>query len=218
MLKELLESIGITKEIRIVIYTACVTAIAMYFIGDKFLFTERGAILSQNKNDIDTLKSVNQKQEKQLADYASEIEQLNARLADLNKEVTRLHPYEQAFPEWKKALDDERMKSSNLHDQLNQLSQGSRDMKQTMDSCTSERNDLRASVSKLNGIVTSYGPILDRRNEVKEIERNKNSVEMKIAELDGDSVNRVFYSQKIDQLKRVSAEYQQQLLQLRQCK
>lgn len=218
MLKELLESLGITKEIRIVIYTACVTAVAMYFIGDKFLFTERSAILSQNKNDIDTLKSANQKQEKQLADYLTAIEQRNTRLADLSKEISRLQPYEQALPEWKKALDDERVKSSNLQEQLNQVSQGSRDTKQAMDSCTAERNDLRASVSKLNGIVTSYGPILDRRNEVKEIERNKDSVEMKIAELDGDSINRTFYSQKIDQLKRVSAEYQQQLLQLRQCK
>ncbi|MGC4062178.1 MAG: hypothetical protein QM749_15565 [Aquabacterium sp.] len=218
MLKELLESLGIKKEIRIVIYTACVTAVAMYFIGDKFLFTERSAILSQNKNDIDTLKSANQKQEKQLADYLAAIEQRNTRLADLSKEISRLQPYEQALPEWKKALDDERVKSSNLQEELNQVSQESRDTKQAMDSCIAERNDLRASVSKLNGIVTSYGLILDRRNEVKEIERNKNSVEMKIAELDGDSINRTFYSQKIDQLKRVSAEYQQQLLQLRQCK
>lgn len=218
MLKELLESLGITKEIRIVIYTACVTAAAMYFICDKLLFAERSAILSQNKNDIDALKSVNQNQGTQLANYLAEIEQRNTRLADLSKEISRLQPYEQALPEWKKALDDERMKSSNLQEHLNQVSQGVRDTKQTMDSCTAERNDLRASLSKLNGIVASYGPILDRRNEMKEIERNKNSVETKIAELDGDSINRVFYTQKIEQLKRVSAEYQQQLLQLRQCK
>ena len=217
MLKELLESLGITKEIRIAIYTACVTAVAMYFIGDKFLFTERAAILSQSKNDIETLKATNQKQEKQLADYLSAIEQRNTRLAELSKEISRLQPYERTLPEWKKALDDERMKSSNLQDQLNQMSQGSRDSKQAMDSCTAERNDLRASVSKLNGVVASYGPILDRRNEVREIEKNKNSVEMKISELDGDSINRTFYTQKIEQLKRVSAEYQQQLLQLRQC-
>lgn len=218
MLKELLESLGITKEIRIVIYTACVTAVAMYFISDRFLFTERSAILSQNKNDIETLKSTNQKQEKQLADYLAAIEQRNDRLADLNKEISRLQPYEQALPEWKKALEDERMRSSGLQEQLNQVSHGSRDTKQAMDSCSAERNDLRASVSKLNGIISAYAPILDRRNEVKEIERNKNSVEMKIAELEGDSIHRTFNSQRIDQLKRVSAEYQQQLLQLRQCK
>jgi len=217
MLKELLESLGITKEIKIVIYTACVTAVAMYFIGDKFLFTERSATLSQSKNDIETLKATSQKQEKQLAEYLSTIEQRNTRLVDLNKEISRLQSYEQSLPEWKKALDDERIKSSKLEDQLNQMSQGARDAKQAMDSCTVERNDLKTSVSKLNAIVASYGPILDKRNEVKEIERNKNSVEMKITELD-NTLNRTFHAEQIEQLKRVSAEYQQQLLLLRQCR
>lgn len=217
MLKELLESLGTKKEIKIAIYTACVTVIAMYFIGDKLLFTERSSVLSQNKNDIDTLKLENQKQEKQLSEYLSVIAQRNSRVADLSKEISRLQPYEQAIPEWKKALDDERVKSANLQDQFNQAGQGSRDARQAADSCLIERNDLKANVAKLNGIVSSYAPILDRRNEIREIERNKNSVEIKIAELDGDAINRTFSAQKIEQLKRVSAEYQQELVQLRQC-
>lgn len=217
MLKELLESLGIKKEIRIVIYTACVTAIAMYFIGDRLLFIERGAILSQNKNDIDNLKLVNQKKEKQLEEYYSVLEQRNLRVNELSKEISRLQPYEQAIPEWKKALDDERAKSSTLQDQLNQLNQGLRDIKQTADSCIAEKNDLRVNISKLNGIISSYAPLLDRRNEIREIEKNKNSIEVKLLELDGDTVSRTFNTQKIEQFRRMAAEYQQQLLQLRQC-
>ena len=212
-----MESLSIKKEIRLAIYTACVVATATYFICDHFVFSERSAILSQNKNDIDSLKSINQKQEKQLEEYHSTLDQRDLRINELDKEVARLKPYEQTIPEWKKALDDERTKSSSLQDRLNQLSQESRDIKQAADSCTAERSDLKANISKLNGIVSSYTPLLDRRNEISDIEKNKNSVEIKLAELEGDTINRQFSAQKIEQLKRVSAEYQQQLLQLQQC-
>jgi chromosome segregation ATPase len=217
MFKELLELLSIKKEAKIVICTICVTAVAMYFIGDRLLFADRSAALNQYKSDIDNLKTESERQDKKIGEYSSELEQKNSQINDLNKEIARLQSFEQVLPEWKKALEDERTRSSNLQDQLNQINQAARDLRQASDSCTVEENNLKASNSKLNEIVSSYGPLLSKRNEIKGIENNKDSVEAKLSELDGDPVSRQFNVEKIAQLKRVSFEYQQQLLQLRQC-
>lgn len=217
MVKELLEALGVKKEIRILVFSVCITAVAMYFVGDRFLFSDRREILNQDKSEIENLKLINQKKEKQIEEDFAALQQRTQRINELSKEISRLQPYEQAIPEWRKALDDERQKSSQLQEQLNQLNSNSRELKQIVDSCTAERGDLKSNLSKLNAIISSYAPLVDRRNEIREIERNKDSVEAKIAELEGSPINRQFDVLKIEQLKRVSAEYQQQLLHLRQC-
>lgn len=217
MVKELLEALGVKKEIRILVFSVCITAVAMYFVGDRFLFSDRREILNQDKSEIENLKLINQKKEKQIEEDFAALQQRTQRINELSKEISRLQPYEQAIPEWRKALDDERQKSSQLQEQLNQLNSNSRELKQIVDSCTAERGDLKSNISKLNAIISSYAPLVDRRNEIREIERNKDSVEAKIAELEGSPINRQFDVLKIEQLKRVSAEYQQQLLHLRQC-
>lgn len=219
MFKELLESVGIGKEVRIAVYAICVTAVAMYFICGNILFSERGDVLNQYKSEIDNLKSVNQDQAKRLEEYSLVVDQRNSKISELNLEVSTLQSQScgQVLPEWRKALDDERSKSSNLQDQLNQLSQNARDLKQASDGCMADVNNLRDSNINLNKIVSGYAPLLSKINEIKEIESNKNSVEAKLADLDGDDVSRSFNVEKIQQLKRISAEYQQQILQLQQC-
>jgi len=216
MLKELLESAGITKEIRIAIYAICVTAVAMFFISDKLLFPERSAVTNQYKSDIDNLKVVNQKQEKRLEEFSSAVDERNLRINELSKEISRLQTYEQAIPEWRAALDNERTKSSNLQDQLIKVTQSSKDVKQSADSCYTDRDELKTNVSRLTQLVSSYAPIVDRTAEIRQLEKNKEAAELKLLELQ-DSMTKQFYPDKIEQLKRLSAEYNQQLLQLRQC-
>jgi hypothetical protein len=219
MLKELLEYLGIGKEVKIAVSAMCVTAVAMYFICGNVLFPERSEILNKYKSEIDGLKSVNQDQAKKLEEYSLMQDQKNSRINDLNVEVSKLQAQscESVLPEWRKALDDERTKSSNLQDQIIQLNQNARDLKQASDSCMADVNSLRASNSKLNDVVSSYAPLLSKESEIKRIESNKNSIEAKLAELNGDDISRSFNVERIAQLKRVSAEYQQQILQLQQC-
>jgi thioester reductase-like protein len=216
MLKELIESLEIRKDIRIIRYTACVTAIATYYLCDKVVFADRKAVLDQKDAVIDNLKIETHKLEMQSTEYAAALEDTKKRSNQLNNEVLRLQPYEQAFPQWKKALEDERERSSNLQDQLNQAEQTSSATKQMADSCVVDRNQLSASVTKLNEAITNAIPILDKRKEIAKLESEKNSVENTIAELD-TSLSRDFNIEKIAQLKRISAEYQQQIIQLRQC-
>ena len=167
MVKELLEALGVKKEIRILVFSVCITAVAMYFVGDRFLFSDRREILNQDKSEIENLKLINQKKEKQIEENFAALQQRNQRINELSKEISRLQPYEQAIPEWRKALDDERQKSSQLQEQLNQLNSSSRELKQIVDSCTAERGDLKVNISKLNAIISSYAPLVDRRNEIR---------------------------------------------------
>jgi F0F1-type ATP synthase membrane subunit b/b' len=219
MLKELLESLGIGKEVRIAVYAICVTAVAMYFICGNFIFPERNEILNQYKSDVDNIKSVNQDQSKKLEEYSLALDQRNSKLNELNGEISTLQSQscEQVLPEWRKALDNERSKSSNLQDQINQLIQNTKDLKQVSDNCMADANNIKANNLSLNNIVSGYTPLLSKINEIKEIESNKNSVEEKLAELDGNDISRPFNIEKIQQLKRISAEYQQQIIQLQQC-
>lgn len=219
MLKELLEYLSIGKEMKIAVSAVCVTAVAMYFICGNILFPERVEALEKYKSEIDGLKLMNQDQAKKLEEFSMVQDQKNSKINDLSVEISKLQSQscEQVLPEWRKALDDERSKSSNLQEQLNQTSQNARDLKQASDSCMSDLSNAKASNLKLNGIISSYEPLLSKINEIKEIESNKNSVEEKLAELDGDNISRQFNVEKIQQLKRVSAEYQQQILQLQQC-
>jgi hypothetical protein len=217
MFKELLESLGLNKDLRIVCYTICVTSIAMYFIGDHVFFAERTAVLNQNKNELEGLKLIKLKDEKNLEEYRYLTTQNEQKIAVLSREITRLKTYELAIFDFKKALDEERAGSSLLREQIYQLNLSSKENKQIAESCAAEKVELRTNVSKLNGVISSYAPILDRRSEIVGIEKNKNSLEVKIAELESDPYYKQLYVQKVEQLKRLSSEYQQHLLQLRQC-
>ena len=218
MLKELIESLGIGEKTRIALYSMCVTAIAMYFICDRVLFAERGSILNQNQATIDSLKQKVSEQGQQLADYAAALQRTKAQADQFNQEIARLQPFEQAVPQWRKALDDERERTSGLQAEFARQGQVATQSSQAVDACVAERNELRTSLSRLNEVVTSYGPLLSRRNEIQELERSKEAVEASLAALDGSAISREFDEHKIEQLKRLSTEYQQQILQLRQCK
>ncbi|WP_321966689.1 hypothetical protein [Burkholderia cepacia] len=207
MWKELVDLIPLGKETKIVLFTACVTVSAAvagtYYACDKFIFAERTSVLNEYKSEIENLKLVNGNQAKLLEQYSLE--------------VSRLRTFEQLLPEYKKALSDERVRSAGLEAQLNQLGQGSRDIKQISDSCTAEVVTLKAANARLNDYVGRVEPFVNKQNQIRNIEADKNSIEVKLAELEGDHINSQFNYERIAQLRRVSSEYQQRILALQQC-
>ncbi|SFD52557.1 hypothetical protein [Paracidovorax konjaci] len=218
MLNNLIGFIGISKEWSIAICSACITAGAMYFVADKILFADRIAVTNQYKNEIDNLKSIAQKQDGKLESSALALKQKDAQIFDLKKEISILKDFENAIPEWKKALTEERAKATTLQLNINQALQNSNDLKQALDSCNKENEELKNGNARLKSIIAIYAPMLEKRNELKEIEKNKELAENHISELERD--NSVFghlNAPKIAQLKRISSEYQQQIIQLRQC-
>src|SRR5471030_2056453 len=122
MLKELLDYLGAEKEVKIIVSVMCVTAVAMYFICGNILCPERSEALNKYKSEVEGLKSINQDQAKKLEEYSLLLDQRSSRLNELNIEISKLQTQscDQVLPEWRKALDDERSKSSNLQDQINQ--------------------------------------------------------------------------------------------------
>ncbi|VWC54310.1 hypothetical protein BLA13014_08322 [Burkholderia aenigmatica] len=207
MAKNLLDLIPLSKEAAIVVITAGATVIAtagvVWAACDKFYSVQMASAIDRYKSDNEELRSKIRDQAKGLGQN------------DLN--VVRLQSLEQAIEQYKKALSDERVRSVGLEAQVNQLSQGSRDVKQTSDSCAAEVENLKMDNARLNEYALKIAPFVNKRNQIQVIENNKDSVEAKLAELEGDHIGRSFNTEKIAQLKRVSAEYQQQILQLQQC-
>lgn len=180
MLNKLLDLFKVRKDMSIGILSFCLGTISMHFIDDHVLFADRVAVLNQYKSEINNLKSIIQKQETQFEEYFNILNQKNSHINELRKVISNLQLYEQAMPEWQEALGNERKKTSQLQEQVSQIT-------------------------------------LSKKNEIKEIENNKNATEMKIAELESSPLNEQYYTNRIEQLKRIALEYQQQLLQLRQC-
>ncbi|MDN7753089.1 hypothetical protein [Burkholderia gladioli] len=207
MLKDFIDMLQLSNEAKIAVVTACITisatAAGTYYACDKFIFSERTAVLNEYKSEIDSLRSTNGNQQKMIDQYSAEI--------------TRLRTYEQMLPEYKKALDDERVRSAGLEAQINQIGQGSRDIKQVSDSCSAEVATLKSDNARLNDYVRRVGPFIDKQNQIRDLEENKNSVEVKLAELEWDHIYSQFNAEKIAQLRRVSSEYQQRILALQQC-
>ncbi|MCO8321118.1 hypothetical protein ABEG10_11835 [Burkholderia cenocepacia] len=207
MAKSLLDYIPLSKEAAIVVITAGTTAIAtagvVWAACDKFYSVQIASAIDRYKSDNADLRSIVRDQAKGLGQN------------DLN--VVRLQSSEQTVEQYKKALSDERVRSAGLEAQLNQLGQGSRDIKQVSDSCSAEVATLKADNARLNEFASKATPLLSRQNQIRELQNSKDSIEATLLKLEGDFTTPSIHPEKIVQLKRVSSEYQQQILQLQQC-
>lgn len=217
MLITALDSLGVKKEARIVILTVCLTALATHFVDDRILLADRGAVRQLAENEIAELKLAKQKHEELLELRLRELQQQSKTLSEMRQEVSRLQTFEQVLPDWRKALNDEREKAAVMQGNLSRLNAEVNEAQQMANSCTAERNDLKTTVIKLNNIVLQHQPLLERRNEIRELENAKRLAESTLTELERESYMVAFNAPKIEQMKRITAEYHQQLIQLRQC-